>query len=274
MIPPTEFSLLLLPLFIATSRTSVRLAGTGFVYTVEGRFFIVTAAHVADQFKGKIMALRGPQGYILPRPTDHGFLTTGGGMGDHADLAVAEVEPPDIAQLGNFVRFVDLSLVTRKFVITEGMYVGFLGYPKNVNKKIVARHGDTTAMMLCARQVAFKDPVYRKGFTPPVHICATFPRKRIYTLGPKPGDSSGPRMAPDPDGMSGGLVFCLDEAERQQGVIKVKGILGVVIEYHQERNLLVGMHISGVFEMLRVRWPELSPKLPILNLATGSCTIG
>ena len=57
------------------------------------------------------------------------------------------------------------------------------------------------------------------------------------------------------DGMRGGLVCRLDETDYQRNVLSAKGIIGVMVEYHANRDILVGMHISGVFEMLAPAGP-------------------
>jgi hypothetical protein len=81
-IPNQGVGRLLLPLYIAHSRTRVALAGSGFVYTVNGRFFVVTAAHVANKLRNEQTALRGVSHYIH---VDMPFTKTSGDDADRFD---------------------------------------------------------------------------------------------------------------------------------------------------------------------------------------------
>ena len=69
--------------------------------------------------------------------------------------------------------------------------------------------------------------------------------------------------------MSGGPVFRLRVDDHRPGHLLTSGIIGVGIEYDAGAGVLIGTHISAMFELLRHLCPELSPKFPFLNLEAG-----
>ena len=98
---------LLLPLYLTVShaKPKVELAGSGFIYTVAGRFFLVTAAHVALRLANGQPVLRGRRHH---HPLGLRFLHTSGNDTDRFDVAAAEVLPPVLAALGLQKEFVGL----------------------------------------------------------------------------------------------------------------------------------------------------------------------
>jgi hypothetical protein len=74
--------------------------------------------------------------------------------------------------------------------------------------------------------------------------------------------------------MSGGLVCRLDADDYSRGHVSFVGIIGIGIEYDQRCGVLIGMHISALFELLRSRCPDLSSKIPFLHLETGQYSLG
>lgn len=265
VVPNQGVGRLLLPLYIATSRKRVKLAGSAFVYTVAGRFFIITAAHVANALRSEQAALRGTSHYIH---VEMPFTKTKGDDADRFDVALAEMHPSVFAALGDAVEFTDLSCVTQDFVITEGMPVAFVGYPRPLNKSRVRCHNTPTIVVQQSVQVPFSHSVYQSRCHPAVHICATFSQTNRFFVG------SVPTTSPHPNGMSGGLVCRLNADDYNRGHLSLAGIIGVGIEYDQPYGLLIGTHISALFELLRSRCPDLSSKIPFLDLETGQYSLG
>jgi hypothetical protein len=258
-VPNQGVGRLLLPLYIAYSRKRLKLVGSAFVYTVSGRFFIVTAAHVANILRNEQPALRGRTQYVF---VDTPFYQTTGDQNDRFDIAIAEMHPSVFAMLGDSVEFADLSCITQDFVIAEGMPVAFLGFPRSVNKKRVWSHQIPAVVLQQSTQVAFSHPVYAHRCRS-VHICATFRPSDRFLIG------SIPCTSPDPNGMSGGLVCRLNVDDYNRGQISFKGIIGIGIEYDRDARVLIGTHISAFFELLRSRCPSVSSKIPFLQLETG-----
>ena len=148
------------------------------------------------------------------------------------------------------------------------MAVAFLGFPRSYNKSKVWRHQWPTVMLQQVVQVSFSDGIYRNRFHPELHICARFDPSDRFLIG------STPVQSPHPNGMSGGLVYKLNEEDHMRGRISPNGIIGIGIEYLEKEKVLAGIHIATFFELLRHRCPELSPSIPVLNLQSGEYALG
>jgi hypothetical protein len=201
-IPNQGIGRLVLPLYYGLSKTTFQLAGSGSVYTVAGRFFIVTAAHVADILCKNPIVLRGERQFFSVALQ---WLRTSGSEHDRVDIAIAEAPAELFAKLGDVVEYVDLSAVTQDFVPKEKMPLAFLGFPQSINKKKVKFHEHPTVSFQQIEHVAFSHPIYREGYFPLFHLCGNFDPKERFTIG------SIRVPCHEPTGMSGGLVLRLRE---------------------------------------------------------------
>ena len=122
--PNSSIGRLLLPLYVSGPNRRFKLVGSSVVYTVGGRFFIATAAHVANILRSEQAVLRGKNGYFS---VEIPFLSTSGKGTDRFDVAVAEMHPSVFATLGDVVEFTDLPAVTQDFVTTRGNGSGISG---------------------------------------------------------------------------------------------------------------------------------------------------
>ena len=245
------------PLLGQISKTRYELLGSASIFTVAGRFFFITAAHVANNLKDMPAAIRTPGRYIH---LDLKLGQTTGDDSDTMDIALNEIHPNVVAEGNDFCRVFDLPDVTQDFVPKPGHPYTFVGYPQSVNKSRV-RFGEPAAQsMQQLSHVARDHAIYSKGdYEHHNHIICAFDPEDRYIVG---GEKKRSHL---PQGISGGLVMANDPERLKAGEIAFKGIIGIPIEYRRDFGVLVGVHIGAVFDLLRSLWPELRDQVPRLH---------
>lgn len=232
--------------------------GSASIFTVAGRFFLITAAHVANLLDDSNATVRTASAYIdihIP------FGKTEGREDDKVDIAIGELDPKVLAIAGQeFCKPFDLPDVTQDFIHKPGDQITFSGYPTTSNKKRVLNDKPPAQFMYTGPQIKFDHVIYKgKGFVPHRNMAIDFDRKKCTAL------NQTKVIFPLPHGMSGGLVWATDRAAYiEKKEVKLTGVIGIGIEYHESDKLLIGTHIGAVFEALRNGRPDLRKHIPKL----------
>jgi hypothetical protein len=94
------------------------------------------------------------------------------------------------------------------------------------------------------------------GVLPETHFVMKFERGQMV-------DRSGAVVAvPEPGGMSGGPVWKLGTFQEVDSGAARKKVIGITIEWWENRNILVGVRIGVAVEAMRQTLPKLASHLP------------
>ena len=231
------------PLYYDDDQRRPVLFGTGFFITKSDAHFLVSAAHVLDQ------ALRtGLYFYSCPDKKCHiyGTLFRTSSIekrsADPADIAVVllheEIRPP-FREVDKFA--VDVSYLKPQHLPRTGKHYIINGFPAKKSEVDRDRMTVTVSPYAYRSDPANEADYARMGLAPESHIILPLDRKR--------GRDPKGRIAhfPKPKGMSGSPIFVLYE---EKGDARVFPLVGVGIEYHEPKKLLIGTDISVPMEII------------------------
>lgn len=240
--------------FLQPAEQRPGILGTGTFCEVGDRYFLVTAAHVADEADTAYFGA----GFFLSTESTRLISTSlpasGRRQDDLIDVAVILLS----RETGR--RFRDLGRMpigVRDWNAADqarpGQRYVFTGFTHaNVNR-------DDERRRIEPRRVSADCPTYsneqlaRLGLDSRFHIAAKYEWRRMVNQRGNVG------MGPDPTGMSGGPVWTRDpDSENLRWV-------GVGIEHWRERQTLIGSRIGAVIYLLRSAVPEIAELLPSIG---------
>lgn len=242
-----------MPIYAGTAKDNPMMVGSCVLGKLNGVYFLITAAHVVDEFMGRHPSILAPDrsGFLplsrLPRQVSSASL----------DLYIAELSEDYLNETLKWRKFIDLSSLNRSPAesnIPVGSSVGFVGYPSSKNSipdpiassLIIPQQNGY--LVTCEHAQPGK-PSYC-GFDPAVHIVADFSRRKYQKA-----DRTYVH-APDPHGMSGGSVWLLCGDDREEMSVSHYHLVGVGIEYLRNKHSLVATRLEHVFSALKSHWPN------------------
>jgi hypothetical protein len=240
----------LVPLFQAQDDPPA-VCGTATFVSINRSKYLITAAHVLDESD----TIHFGRGIIMESATARAACTSGPGSvtraNDRLDIAVVLLSNEHADRLiAQGRRPLDYDEWDVDDIARPGQSYVFTGYPAN-RAKFDQRQRTVDLGPMSASCVAESESSIRAiGVDPRTHIVGRFDRRRMM-------NQQGRQItAPGPWGMSGGPVWTQRLGSEQLALV------GVGIEYHKSRRVLVGTRIGAAVVLLRASFPETLPHLP------------
>lgn len=246
------------PLFVPNiERKVVDLVGTSIPVYAEGRFFLVTAAHVVQRFSTS----------ELLYPTDHINQDSQDVVGlcdekigvrlaqqlnkhgqDDVDLGVIEIPP---GKLSSKYTTVPKYMIADSINLNHIGEITLIGYPSTRNKY---RYNSLISKVNSQAYILkHKKSIYEsQGLNPLIHFCVEFNEKQMQD------EKGNPSLPPDPHGISGGPAWYVTETAKRAGTDEGAQLVGIVTDYEKESKVIWGVRMSYVFITLSRTFPELS----------------
>jgi len=242
-----------MPIYAGTDRGNPMMVGSSILGKLNGLHFLITAAHVIDKYIDRRPSILAPdRSGFLPLSQLKSKVSS-----NSLDLYIAELDGGYLEETLKWRQFIDLRALNREPEATDipvGASVGFVGYPSSKNSisdpaasspVIPQQKGH---LITCEHAQPGK-PSYC-DFDPKVHIVADFSRRKYQK-------ADGTHVhAPDPHGMSGGGVWLLCGDDRNEKTISHYHLVGVGIEYLENKHSLVATRLERLFSALKTYWPN------------------
>lgn len=246
--------------FYAGRKGEIRAHGTGTLLSVGGRYFIVTASHVLDDFKNGIAPFflppredEGPPFPLQPKDAINWPLSAGVAREhDPIDLCIVELTAESAEHLAARRRFAQLSDLGSSRDQQPGLYL-MTGYPL---ENEVYRSEQKLSMTEARNYITeLHDEIADPDRGLKFQLWVKYPRDRLIT-------SRGyePRF-PDPNGISGCGVWKLLPKPIDAWTERDRRLVAVEHTHVQNKQLIKATRIELVLQMLATEYPDLIPEI-------------
>lgn len=242
------------PLFRQDDGQAPVLIGCGVLLAVGPVRFILTAAHVIDEFQSADLLIGGPSELLpaegIARRNDPAPGKTR--KEDATDAAVFEIKAGTLSELDG--RFLSPSELSPDANPVEGRQYLVLGYPSSRAK---AKRPERVIRpqlfpFITTEALDAYDQLDIKRFS---HIALTFDQKSVT-------NGKTQLTAPKPEGLSGCGVWRFDSIWREDWQTRDK-LIAILTERHSRKSrCLVATRVAIHLAMIRRYWPELGTLLP------------
>ncbi len=238
---------------VAEGRNVPALVGTSFLLHLDGRPFLVSAAHVIDESAHSNLYVGGDQGLV---PIEGTWLATDKPNGDRAkdkyDFGYLALSPKLVDEIGP-VKYIAESELSKNRGSTFGRIYQAMGYPASRNSRI-----DITARSVPAKAWIYNSPASQIpqlakdwNVSGEDHIFVGYDKKHSL-------DTRGARInSIKVRGASGGVLLDLGLVSIPSNLppdTKCTGYLaGVLIENPQRHSAIVAIKIGIVVDQIRKR---------------------
>jgi hypothetical protein len=261
------------PIHAASERDRPLLTGTGTLLDFGKARFLVTAAHVYDEYSQRHMALYIPAGTMgaLVELSGEAFSTSipksGKRSDDRLDLSFVclnDVLADEVAKARYFLPF---SLIDVNDRLKPASHYMFTGFPANRDrakygqKKVASKRYGYTGKTISTKRM------HNLGINENTHIAVEF--NRMETL----DENNQPAPFPVPYGMSGGAVWTGDGDHSSWFSTAPARLVGIGIEVPENQNVLVAVRIHVVLAAIAKAYPSLSEFIPFRQGFTASVNI-
>ncbi|WP_152980771.1 hypothetical protein [Stenotrophomonas ginsengisoli] len=222
------------PVFVDSNKSFVTAAGLGtsFIASVRDDLFLITAHHVIEDSKKYSVRVINLQG----KAYDTGGLEFFGDSKN--DIVYSPLQKAELNKLGLLgVKHYPLARGWHGWMPTETF--SLLGYPGTKNE-LKLRFGKTDRHCFNLLATTLKNGQCDTEVEDPI-LLGYSPKKAVDIKGTKINP-------PDLFGMSGGPCFQIMVKETDQGLSIAPRLVGVSVEWHQDRNIVVVSPIKHIFD--------------------------
>jgi hypothetical protein len=239
------------PIYWATQSGTAEAIGSSFLLQVDGRRFLVTAAHVLDLNQQSTLYVGGRQGLeLINGNANVTNAPVSGRRGDKYDFAFMELTLEFAERLG-IDAFIDVSKIASNSEPKDGRCFMALGYPASRNKpKPIALTGTHVRAQLWAYSATVHtDPkIFENvGASETTHLLLKYGKKSKAFTGEVTNSIK-------PQGASGGILVELGRMSLQSlapTTPSTPRLAGVLIENHIASKTIVAVMIQLVVEAIR-----------------------
>jgi hypothetical protein len=236
------------PIFRDDGAGNQELHGTGFLVSNAAGSFLVSAAHVLDPIKsganlffytGHKRILRVSGSICLTTPPAGGNRSV-----DRLDIGVLRLEKavsPPYPEVNK--QALPINALLPSALPRERKHYLLTGFPGSKTQLHRVRRQFEVAPYGNWSMSASRAAYGRVGCAERIHIVMPFNRKKVA------GPHLATRAFPNPAGMSGSPVWLLQDVVGTNDPIQTP-LVGVFIEYHSSRHLLVATDISVALDMI------------------------
>jgi hypothetical protein len=259
MTPKFQSANCVCPVYAASDRGRPNLIGSAILLDFGKARFLVTAAHVHDEYlENKVALYVGATGPLLELPQPFQTTVTTSGKRNDDRLDIAFVRLPDsladeISKGRFFLPFTLIDLNDRFKPQAQYMFTGFPASREKTdygNRKIRPLRFSYTGKVIPPTQMP------ELGLFLDAHIAVEFDAQKIFD------ENNKPSSFPSPKGMSGGAVWCGDGDSRLWLTELPVRLVGMGIENPKNQNTLVAVRIHLVLAAIAAFNSDLSQLIP------------
>jgi len=231
------------PLYVPKDLVGVpELIGTGVFLKIEDKVFILTAAHVIEQFN-QCPPLISHNDKFVPVPGES-YRSKKPPSGTHAhdpiDASVLRIDGPIAERLRHRCLTLDDMYISNEAKIEAYTVVGFPIREVEINEREYIHHPESLTLFSC------REGEYKKlGTDRGVHI--------LFDPGKKLISREGTADPPNMRGMSGGGVWIVPRA---MGLEESHRLAGIFIEHRRAERLMVATNVAIHLNLIAYYHPE------------------
>jgi hypothetical protein len=247
------------PIYAASDRGRPNLIGSATLLDFGKARFLVTAAHVHDEYlENKVTLYIGASGPLLelPQPLQTTVVPSGNRDDDRLDIAFVRLPDSLADQISKGRFFLPFTLIDVNDSFRPRTQCMFTGYPASREK---TNYGNRKVKPLCfsyTGQVIAPTRMPELGLYVDAHIAVEFNREKIFN------QNNQPASFPSPKGMSGGAVWCGDGNSRLWLIDLPVRLVGIGIEDPKNQNTLVAVRIHLVLAAIAKFNPDINQLIP------------
>lgn len=239
------------PIYWATPSGIAEAVGSSFLLQVDGKQYLVTAAHVLDLNKDSTLYVAGSN--ALEMITGIAGVTkapASGRLDDKYDFAFMELPQDFIERLGT-ESFIDANDVSQNRGTLDGRCFMALGYPASRNK---AKPISVAGTRVRAKAWAYSNTIHTDtkifdavGVSSETHLLLKFGKKsKAFT-----GETTS---SINPQGASGGILADLgriDPKSLAPSAQLTPRLAGILIEHHAASKAILAVKIQSIIDAIR-----------------------
>jgi hypothetical protein len=240
-----------MPIFRSTNTEATRQVASGVLLRLDDRLIIMTAAHVIDQMKESILHLP-TESRIEPIDGQGNCDELPYGLcraHDMVDIGYIELASTQAARLHPLLKPAGVNDLLLSGDLEDGDLFTFVGYPW---RKSRAFGGESrTEQVTYTGHLLHRDRYNELGFDRNIQIAVGMRLKKTYS-----SRYASHKIAPHPQGISGGLVLAWPrglKARTHQPVLKIAGIAH---SYIRRSDCLVATRVTSVFSQIVGKNPQ------------------
>lgn len=259
------------PIYAASDRQRPIPIGTGTLLDFGRARFLVTAAHVHDEYTEHTVELYTVGDGVLlqlPQPFQKTNLPASGKRDDdRLDFAFVRLEDSFADKIAKDRFFLPFSLVDANDCLGVGVRYMFTGFPANRDesqfglKKVRPHRFSFTGGTVTPKRMQ------ELRISPATHIAISFDREQAFD------ENDVPACFPLPGGMSGGAVWRGDGDFRLWLKETPVRLVGIGIENPSTDGVMIGVRIHLVLLAIAKIYPDLKQYVPMRDGFTAEITV-
>ena len=232
---------------------------------IENDHFLISAAHVFAVKTTEVSILTERALYSIGGELNVTNLSSSGSKRrDNVDIAILKIDDAELEKIYKKYRFLCLDDLLLNFTLPNGPQYLAVGYPVTKTKINPVKLKVKPLPFVFATKPA-DDRLYDKlNFERFSHVLVEYD-KQIRSI------KSGAIMTgPAPYGMSGAGLWYLPDLFPQKDIPVPRKLIGVLIEYRKDENVMVATRIDLIIEAIRQKYcPQILPSQIVkVNLST------
>lgn len=242
------------PLYAAENRRPPRHIGCGVLFRTASARFLLTAAHVVEEFLQFDMYLAGDASLVgvKGRGERASQLSAPNMEQDLLDIGVIRLEEAVGTEVdGSFLTLADVAI--REWMSPQKHYLLY-GYAATKTRLDTAERVVLRAPFRFVGSRAGLASHEAYGITPHSHVALDFDIQRTAS-------DKGIGTAPSPKGVSGGGMWSLPDLGTP-GIEHRAKLAAIFIAHPSRHRLLVGTRVCFHTELIREKWPEMAGCIP------------
>lgn len=235
--------------------------GSGTFFFHDGKLLIVSAAHVFEDLEGEEAAYLYAANKVFKLPyikalVSNTSATQGSRSKDPFDIGAMVVPDEVLDECNGEINFIQRDLIETPANSERIKFYQLIGYPGPKNTQLAKKAARLNRMFIPEGFVystydtsAKVFPHHR--FLPEYHVALEFSKTGNFN------DDNLPLQAPDPDGMSGGLIQgCFDYIPHSNGFYPTCAV-AILIELERKAGSFIGVRMNAVYEWLDLHAAKL-----------------
>lgn len=240
------------PIFRENKEGKPEQYGSGVFVRIAQEHFMLSAAHVFDDFKERVILVPGRESLV----EIHGpYLTTplpasGSRKDDHFDMGYFHLDTDQREDLDRSLLFLDERDCAPMDVTSDGDAYTLIGYQSELSEITNTKAQTEISRISCS---GVQDHRYQKlGIDPMTHILLQYRMKKGMSY---KGMIQGKRH--DFRGMSGGGVFAWSKDFPDPKAIAQPQLVGIITEYSDYHNVFIATRLHHVLSAMHKEFPHL-----------------
>jgi len=239
------------PIFRTDNNGNPEQFGSGVLIRIADHYFLVSAAHVMDEFNRNSILIPG-KNHLIPLTGSYSVTElpdTGLRDDDHSDFGFLKFQSDMQHNLDDSLVFIDERDCDPMDTTEEKDAYTIIGYPSESSQ---STEGTAETAITRISGEGTRDHRYAKlGLTPKSHLLIQYRTRKATT----PLMKQARKV--NFEGMSGGGVFAWSKNLPNPDALSQPNLVGVVTAYSEYHNVFISTRIHMIFSTLKNKFPDL-----------------